>query len=191
LEGTPLPNLDDPDDPVTPGRLLARDALDWADRPVAAAYGAVDPLTVPRCMFSFLRPDWSAGSRPLRELAHGALLERDLADRPLADPPDPRFYNCAPAGLAVCRLHGGERVSLWNLHRHHEHLEFDLPRERPRMIVEPPGCRAYELDAVLGMVLIEPDDDRITLTWTASMEVAAEFPEGMCKEMRHAAIWDR
>jgi hypothetical protein len=191
LEGELLPNLDDPDDPVEPQRLLADDALDWIDRPAAAAYCAIDELTFPRCVFYLLRPDWRAPKRPVYEVRMGMLQERDLHDRPIEQPPDPRIFNHAPAGLAMRLLRGAERVSLWNLHPEHELLEFDLPAERPRLLVEPPGTRTFELEAQLKTVLVQPDENLVTLTWAGAMDVAAVYPAAMCREMRHAAAWER
>jgi hypothetical protein len=184
-----VPNLDDPDDPVEPHRLLAEDALDWVDRPTSASYGPLELTQFPRCMFHLLRPDWRPPARMIRELALGALDPGDLADRPLRDPVSPRAFNCGPPGLSGVRLRGDERVSLRNLHPRHEILEFDLPGERPRLLVEPPSTRVFELEAKLATVLLEPDEDRVTLTWAGSMPVAAVFPEEMCKEMRHGVLW--
>jgi hypothetical protein len=186
-----MPNLEDPDDRVTVERLLARDPLAWIDCPASACYEPLDYITFPRCMFHLIRPDWKSPSRSLYELKLGALQERDLRDRGFAEPPDPRFFNCAPAGLAAQRMRGDERVTLWNLHCDHALLEFDLPSDPPRLLIEPPGCRATDLEPWLATVLIEPDDDRITLTWIGSMDVATVFPDVMCKEMKHAAVWSR
>jgi Uncharacterized protein conserved in bacteria (DUF2169) len=97
--------------------------------------------------------------------------------------------NGAPPGLAVCRLEGGERVSLRNLHREHALLEFDLPLAPRRMLLEPPGVAARELLPRLGAVLIEPDRDLVTLTWAGSLEVAAPYPVEMMEAMRHACVW--
>jgi hypothetical protein len=191
LDGVLLPNLDDPEDPVEPERILAADTLDWADRPLGASYGPIDVLTVPRCFFHLVRPDWRPDSRPLREMALGCVGPADLRDRHLAEPPDPRVFCCAPAGLARERLRGNERISLWHLHRSFELLELDLPAERPRLLLEPPGAGVREMPAQLQTVLIEPDEDRVTLTWTGSMPVAAVFPESMCREMRHGVIWEK
>jgi hypothetical protein len=140
-------------------------------------------------MFLF-PPELREARRPVHEIALGGLLREDLARRPLLlSPPDPRVHNCAPAGLAVCRLRGGERVRLWNLHPNHELLEFDLPGDEPRLVVELPGVGARDLAAVLHTVLIEPDADRVTLAWVGSLEVAIPYPEEMTRELRRAAIW--
>jgi hypothetical protein len=191
LDGAALPNLMAPDDVVTPGRILATDAYDWADRPVAAGYGPIDALTFPRCMHWFLQPLWRASSRPLAEVRTGVLDPGDLGERQPHEPPDPRYHNSAPPGQAATRLCGRERLKLWNLHPRHQLIEVDLPAEQPRLAVEPPGCRVHELEATLATVLVEPDADRLTLTWAGSMPTAAPYPDEMCHEMGHAAIWQR
>jgi hypothetical protein len=190
IVGTLAPNLEDASDPVAPERLLARDTLDWIDRPVAACYEPIDWFTFPRAMF-LLPPDFHPPTRPVHELASGALLSDDLRERDLFAAPDGRAYNCAPAGLAVCRLDGTERVSLWNLHAQHELLEFDLPDDRPRFILEPPGVAPRELRPLLQTVLIEPDEERVTLTWAGMLEVAMPYPDEMTRTMRHSVAWSR
>jgi hypothetical protein len=189
IDGQPLPNLEDPEDPVTPDRLLHQGPHDWIDGPAAACYEPIDPYTFPRAAF-FLLPVYTPAKRPVRELAQGALLPADLDPTPrLPLPPNPRLYNCAPSGLAVCRLSGGERVRLRNLHPKHEVLEFDLPAERPSLFVELPNIGAKKLDPVLQTVSIEPDRERLTMTWTGTLDVAVPFPQPVLEEMRHAAVY--
>jgi hypothetical protein len=191
LHGAPLPSLEDPTDPVTPERLLSERTTEWIDRPVAAGYGPIDVFTFPRSTF-LLKPAFDTPTRPVHEIGSGAVLAEDLA-RPFdgRGGRNPRVYNRAPAGLAVCRLAGGERVSLWNLHRSHALFEFDLPADRPRMLLEPPGAGTRELEPLLQTVLLEPDKGWVTLTWTGSLEVAAPYPEKMMQTMRHAVLWSR
>jgi hypothetical protein len=160
---------------------------------VAACYAPIDAFTFPRAMF-LIPPAFDPPARPVHELLIGALaredMERKLDLRNLI-PTDRRMFNAAPAGLAVCRLEGGERVSLWNLHAAHDLLEFDLPADRPKLVLEPPGVAPRELPATLGTVLIEPDEGRVTLTWAGVLAVAAPYPDEMTASMRHAAMWPR
>lgn len=191
LDGTLAPNLEDPTDPITPDRLLSATTKDWIDRPVAACYEPIDLFTFPRAVF-LIRPAFNPPARPVHELGTGAVLRADL-DKPfdLRTFGDRRAYNSAPAGLAVCRLQGAERVSLWNLHARHELLEFDLPDDRPTLVLEPPGVAPRELQPLLQTVLIEPDLDRVTLTWAGVLPVAMPYPEEMTASMRHAVVWKR
>ena len=191
IANTLAPNLEDPEDPVTPDRLLAADALDWIDRPASACYEPVAPLAFPRSQF-FLPPERAHSARAIRETTEGVLATSDLER--VFNPkmmPDPRFYNCSAAGFRRAALAGDERVSLWNLHRSAELFEFDLPAERPKILMQPPGCEARELCAVLKNVLVEPDDDRVTLTWCALMATAMPFPDEVLSQVRHAVVWER
>ncbi len=191
FHGALAPNLEDPTDPVTPDRLLSATTTDWIDRPVAACYEPIDLFTFPRAAF-FIRPKFDDPQRSVHELSSGAVLREDL-DRPfdLRNLGNPRMYNSAPAGLAVCRLEGAERVSLWNMHARHELLELDLPDDRPKLLLEPPGVGTRELAPLLQTVLIEPDLDRVTLTWVGVLPVAMPYPAEMLASMRHAAVWGR
>jgi hypothetical protein len=191
LHGAPLPNLEDPTDPITPDRILSKSTIDWADRPVAACYEAIDVFTFPRAAF-FIRPVFEAPAKPIHELASGAVLAEDLT-RPFDEhgPRQPRVYNRAPAGLAVCRLTGRERVKLTNLHRERAHLEFELPDDTPKFTLDLPGVGERRLEPTLSTVSIEPDSDRVVLTWAASMRVAMPYPEEMTKSMRRLVRWER
>jgi len=191
LHGAPLPNLEDPTDPITPDGILSKTTLDWIDRPVAACYEAIDVFTFPRAAF-FIRPVFDTQTRPVHELASGAVLAEDLT-RPFEEhaPRQPRVYNRAPAGLAVCRLTGRERVKLTNLHRERSQLEFDLPDDTPKFTLDLPGVGERRLEPMLSTVSIEPDQDRVVLTWAASMRVAMPYPEEMTSSMRRLVRWER
>jgi hypothetical protein len=189
LAGAPVPNLDDATDPVRPDRMLVADCLDWIDCPAAACFTPIDVFTFPRALF-FLPAEFSPAKRPIHEVTTGIIGRADLARMERFDGTiHPRSFNCAPAGLATNRLYGGERVQLWNLHREREMFEFDLPGERPRLLIEPPGVGTREMEALLQTVVIEPDLDRVTLTWAGAIPVAAVYPDEMTAVMRHGVTW--
>ena len=180
--------MSDPDDPVRLDRLLASDPDDWTARPLAASYDAVDPLTFPRSYLWGLGP--IAVTEDLVELRQGTLAAGDITTMPQRHQPDPRAYNAAAPGLGLVRLQGNEPVTLWNLSPRAERLELRLPADRPQILIEPPGTRTFELEPVLGTVLLEPDDDRVTLTWTGALPVAAPYSAEQYEEMRHAVVWN-
>ena len=190
LEGAPVPSLEDPEDPVTTERLLARSPLDWLDRPVAACYEPVGLFAFPRLAY-WLGAEHLSPARPVREVQRGLLRPDQIDGLPAGRAPDPRAYQCSAAGFAGVRLHGAERVRLVNLHPSHEALDFSLPGESPRLLLEPPGCGVQELPPLLQTVLFEPEEDRVTLTWAGTLEVAAPYPEELCREMRSAVQWTR
>lgn len=189
LDGAALPNLSDPDDPIELERLFAADPYDWLDRPLPAGYGPIDGLTFPRCWLFGVGLEISRRRRPVREVALGALHEQEAAKLDDPDDTQPRAFNCAPPGLATTQLRGDERVELYNLHRDAEHFVFELPGERPRLLVEPPNAGTFELEPRLTTVFIEPDEDRVTLTWAGSTPAAGLYSPEACATMRHAALW--
>lgn len=188
LDGMLAPNLDDPNDPVTPERLLTTGLDDWTRHPVPASYGAMDAVTFPRCAWLGIAPPSMSEVEALS--LHEVRVQHaiEAAEIHTAEP-NPRRYNCAAPGLGQTRLRGGEGFRLLHLHRRHRQLDGWLPRSWPTLYLEPPNTRQYELKATLGMVIFEPDEDRVTLTWTGAMPVAAEFPEAMCEAMPHAVAW--
>jgi hypothetical protein len=191
LAGALVPNLADASDPVLPDRLVARDYMAWIDCPVAACFEPIDAVTFPRSLF-LLPALFDKPTRPIPEATVGVLTSTDLARMDAYDPAlHPRALNCAAAGLATHRLYGGERIQLWNLHRDRELFEVDLPGERPRLLVEPPGVGAREMEPLLQTVEIEPEHDRVTLTWAGAIEAAMVYPPEMTAEIRHHAVWSR
>ena len=189
LDGKPLPNLSDPGDPVELSRLLAADPCDWLDRPGPASYGPVGALTFPRCLWSGIGLQCSQRSRPVREVALGALHAHEVEQIDHPEPAQARAFNCAPPGLSTAQLTGREQVQLWNLHPGAEHYCFALPAERPRLLLEPPKAGTFELQPKLATVFIEPDEERLTLTWAGTTPAAGIYSPEQCAKMRHAVTW--
>lgn len=188
LEGARAPNLEDPEDPVTPDRLLAKGPFDWLDRPTAACYSPLDIFTFPRAAL-LVSPAFDPPARPIREIQIGALREMDLGGQDLRKPSlDLRAAQCAPPGLSMS-VTARTRVSLWHLWPGREMVEIDLPPEVPQLILEPQGCAPVELKPLLKTILFDIDEERIVLTWSGSMEVAAPYPGEMCASMRRAVRW--
>jgi hypothetical protein len=189
LHDTRAPSFEDPLDPVTPDRLAARNALDWIDRPAAACFAPLDLHVFPRSLFA-IPPPFTRPARPVYEVALGALREEDLR-RSVMDEVDDRLANIAAPGLAAHRLHGAEVARLRHLHPHAREVIFALPGDVPRVAIEPPNAGVHELRPQLATVLIEPEIDRVTLTWCASLPVAAPYPDAVLSQVRHAVIWPR
>ncbi len=80
-------------------------------------------------------------------------------------------------------------MQLWNLHPGAEHYCFALPAERPRLLLEPPKAGTFELQPKLATVFIEPDEERLTLTWAGTTPAAGIYSPEQCAKMRHAVTW--
>ncbi|MFQ5503533.1 MAG: DUF2169 domain-containing protein [Planctomycetota bacterium] len=142
LAGRPLPNLEDP-------ACLVEKAGDKA-RP--AAFGFVAPSWQPRLSYAGTYDEaWQKSRAPY--------LPKDF---------DPRFFNAAHPDL-VCDgyLEGGEPVRIENASRNGL-LEFTLPGCRLGIEVRIAG-RSEKPEPKLETVLIEPDENRLSLVWRASL----------------------
>ncbi len=135
-----MPNLEHPDQPVS--RMT--------EHPEPMGFGAIPPA-------------WRA-----REQFSGTYDEHWRVERApyLPDDFDGRFFNMAhPRLIYPGFLQGGETVTLTNARRQGP-LCFDLPDVEPTVISVISG-HEQELDVRLETLLIEPDDQRFSITWCA------------------------
>jgi hypothetical protein len=140
--GVRLPNLEDP---VCPWRALG-------DRPPPAGFGFLAPSWQPRRGYAGTYDEaWAATRAPF--------LPRDF---------DPRFANAASAGLTFEEgLRGGEPIALDGVSRTGT-VRSVVPALWPRVEVVVAGKREAP-PVQLETVLIEPDEQRMSLTWRAAL----------------------
>lgn len=141
MDGQPLPNLEDPAHSI--------DAL--GDRVPPACFGFVAPGWLPRRAFAgTYDPPWLKKRAPY--------LPADF---------DPRFFNAAAPELTFQRFFtGGEPIEVLGASRDGP-IRFEIPRCRPRVTVQVSG-RADRPEAHLETVLIEPDLNRVSLSFRAA-----------------------
>lgn len=189
IDGMLAPNFEDPDDPVTIGRIRREDPDDWLDAPVAAGFGPIDPFTFPRAALIFPM----AHRRPRRavmEVTAGDLTAADLADRsPLGSPTDSRAFSCGSSRLRFLALRGDEEVVLRHLCPDSTTLTTRLPDARVAVTLAPPGCPPRRLAAGLRHVELRPTEGTMTLTYAAAMPVAAVFPPDVMERVGIDVHW--
>lgn len=149
LEGLRLPNLEHP------GHLIDHPKA----RPPVAGFGFLGRAWLPRRLLAgTYDAQWSDARAPL--------LPGDF---------DPRFYCGAPEGqVAMPHLRGGERVLILGASRRGA-LNFDLPAPEIEMAVS----IRHEVSAlrpVLDTVVIEPDDERVVLSYRATLPCPRLLP---------------
>lgn len=144
LLGKPAPNVEDPRAPVEGPSVRGK--------PVG--FGAIAPSWAPRVQHVGTYDDaWEKTRAPY--------LPRDF---------DRRFFNVAPEGLVFPQgLVGGEPVAMLGLHPSGM-LRFDLPRCELGIVVTLAG-KEQRLACRLETVVLEPTDERFSLSWRASLPV--------------------
>lgn len=139
---TPLPNIEDP-------QHLIRSI---GDQPPPAGFGFIAASWLPRRSFAGTYDEaWQKSRAPY--------LPTDF---------DPRFFNAAHPDLVFDRfLQGGEPVRVENASRNGP-LSFNLPRCQLNIQVKVAG-QTQQPPTNLETVLIEPEDNRLSLVWRASV----------------------
>ena len=140
--GVRLPNLEDP---LCPWRALG-------DRPPPAGFGFVAPSWQPRRAYAgTYDAEWAASRAPF--------LPSDF---------DLRFANAASAGLTFEEgLRGGEPIALDGVSREGP-VRSVVPALWPRVEVVVGGKREAP-PAQLETLLLEPDEQRMSLSWRAAL----------------------
>lgn len=195
FEALALPNLELPTDLLTPERLCVGDPDRWPLQPVPAGFDWCEQSWFPRFAFAGMGVAHTVAASDFIEVRSGYLRAEHVMRNPLAsetpitDHFDDRIFNGASPWLVLPTLTGAERVVLTNLHRRHARVEFELPGERPQVLVDVPGRGATELTATLATVLLEPDEDRVSLVWGARLPIELPLTEAQESSLRYAVRW--
>jgi hypothetical protein len=171
IDGLELPTVEDPDDLLTPGRLFAGHPDAWSRQPLPVGLSWVNYGWFPRSAFMGLDrvklpPGETPGSARLKEVERGWAPADVLAGRPF----EARFHekggNGAPSPFIFePHLSGREEITLANLDPREPELTFQLPGERPRIVIQPLGEGERETPEKLMSVLVDVPKRRVSLVW--------------------------
>lgn len=148
VEGVRLPNVEDP-------RALVEKP---GDRPAPAGFGFVSRAWMPRRAYAGTYDErWKRERFPF--------LPEDF---------DERFFDAAGPNLTTAEpLRGGEQVVVTNVLEEGE-LRFHVPRRLLGMTVSVKG-KTSEHVPELATLLMEPDEQRVSLTWRVTVPVPRAF----------------
>jgi hypothetical protein len=169
IENLPLPNIEDPNDPLTPGRLCAGDFMHWERQPMPQGFGWTMKMWHPRSSYAGVMPADRALEQELRK-EYSTLVppgQRKLYAETQLPTMDFRFFNGASADLILPFLSGDEQVLLVNLGAQGD-SQFRLPGERPHVGLDI-GLGIQEPEVVLHTVLIRLEDRQVDLVWRGAV----------------------
>jgi len=174
VQGRELPNLERPDDRLTPERLVVGNPMDWGRQPVPVGFDYLEPSAFPRTALLGIPP----GSRiPWAEMpevglglvpadySRGTILECEPAEIPNVI--HPHGSRCASLGLWLPFLTGREMVLLEGMDPKSPLLRVSLPGELPVFSGRWPGSLGQELAGTLQLVEVDVDGRTLTLIWSA------------------------
>lgn len=172
VQGRELPNLELPDDRLTPDRLIVGNPLAWARQPRPANLGVVDLASFPRSAMVALPPPTTDPPLPYPEVERG-LLPADFCRGNLFTTPPEKFPGlihpwagrCTAPEMWLPFLDGSEWIALEGMDPRHPRCTFRLPGERPYFQVHGLESRPTELEAELYLVDIDVPTRTVVLVW--------------------------
>jgi hypothetical protein len=165
VEGLRLPNIEDPQDLLTPDRILIEKPDRWSGQPLPDGLGWFHRNWYPRCSFTGAFPAYVDVDTVLREETLDLVPKRQIGlARQFKLPSfDVRFNNGASRGLTFPYLKGNETFRLTNLTPTGS-LVFKLPGETPGMTLDI-GSGENELQPVLHTVCIRLEEMQVDMIW--------------------------
>jgi hypothetical protein len=165
IEGMPLPNVEDPNDVLTPDRVVIDDPARWHLQPIPHGLGWRQRNWYPRDALLGSYPAFLPVGTVTAEEQMG-LLQRNqiaLAKQCRLAPFEAGFNNGASIGLIFGALRGDERITLRGL-TPDSLLEFQLPGETPKMALDL-GEGLIPLQTRLQTISIRPDESAMDIIW--------------------------
>jgi hypothetical protein len=172
VDGLVLPNVEDPDDLLTPERVIIEEPERWPLQPLPAGFGWRQRDWYPRSALLGVLPPFLEPGTVTREEQAG-LLPRNhvaLAKQFRLQTFEARFNNGASYGMIFRQLTPGETVKLSGFSPEPFPV-FALPDEVPEIFLDL-GEGEQRLQARLHTLSIRPDDRSFDLVWAGALPYA-------------------
>jgi hypothetical protein len=160
-----VPNLEDPDHPVTDDSLVLSQFEKWTDAPKPASFGYTRRNFYPRYTYAGIIPEMLQGTAEQYNKLKGNNSGTNA-------PPklDFRVYQGASDGLWGAELRGDEQVQLDYLDKSEPNFLFKLPGDIPEMKIDIGGGNV-NLNPALHTVYIDMTKKSLTMLWRGSVEI--------------------
>ena len=165
VDGLPLPNIEDPQDLMTPERLFIEEPDRWHAQPLPQGFGWRQRTWYPRAALLGAYPPFLDAGVVTAEERMGLLPKHHvaLAKQSRLRPMEAQFANGASFGMIFAAFKGDEDVVIGRLTRDGL-LKFSLPGDTPAIGLDL-GRGTQPLEAQLHTVSIRPDDLALDLIW--------------------------
>ncbi|MEM9188106.1 MAG: DUF2169 domain-containing protein [Myxococcota bacterium] len=185
LEGVRLPNLEDPEDRLTPERLIVEDPRDWWKQPLPWCFDWMHPVCFPRRNYFMGAQPWFPGPEDERmpEVQRGFIAPnyRSRWNDPERPAVDPSFFQGASHGMVFKDLAPGTPIRVEGMHPEKQVIGFDVPRP-PKIEFELEGT-IREVEPRLHHVVCRPNDLMVNFVYGASTALHRAFIPGVHKKI--------
>jgi hypothetical protein len=160
-----VPNLEDPDHPVTEESLVVSQFEKWTEAPKPVSFGFTRRNSYPRYTYAGVLPEMLQGVAEQYKQTHGN-LSGDIIIPKL----DFRVYQGASEGLWGADLYGDESVQIDYMDKYEPYYSFELPGDIPEMKIDI-GDGTSLLKPSIHTVAINMEDKVFTMVWRGSVEI--------------------
>ncbi|MDN5938197.1 MAG: DUF2169 domain-containing protein [Salinisphaera sp.] len=189
VEALQLPNLEDPDDILSPTRLVVGDPFDWPRMPMPQATDWLCYGWFPRIAYFGMTPAFHNGATPVPEIARSLVAPDLMTDETPTTERALRMTMGASLGLQMPHLGGGENLRLVRMHPADDIWAFALPTERPRLWIDGREGKLVETEPVIHTVMIEPDKNRLSIVWRGAGPARRPYMDEELEEMPFRVVW--
>lgn len=184
LEGVRLPEIEDPDDLLTPERFLVGDPRQWWRQPLPWCFDWVHPMMFPRYVYFDPEEDaWYPAPQDERmpEVRRRFLMPRYRDDRDPSDFANPAFFQEASHGMVFADLVPGTPIVVRGMHPERREVTFTVP--------EPPHWEWFLEDEVkrarpaLHHIVVRPGDEVVHVVWGSQVELPRAYVPGIHKRI--------
>lgn len=165
-----LPNIEDPNNLLTPDRLCLVDYKNWEGQPMPVGLGWLPKGYKPRSDFAGVMPADRSTEEELRK-AYANLLpkeEREVYINNKLPEMDFHFFNGASQGLAMNYLKGDERVTTNNLSKKGQCV-FELPDDNPDISIDI-GNNVQETEVFIHTIMIHMEERLVDIVWRGAID---------------------
>ena len=173
IEGRELPNIERPDDLLTPARLVVDNPLTWNKQPLPVGFDYLDAASFPRSAMMGLPPPMAKQQEPVVEVGRQLIPEDyclgNVFSTPASELPNvihPLVGRCASLDLWLPFLRGNEEVLLSGMNRHIPEYLVRLPGEIPVFTINSLNYNSTKTDADLLLVSINLHLEVLTMIWS-------------------------
>jgi len=178
LDGLVLPSVENPEDPLTPERLVTGSPAHWWRQPLPWSCDWFHPTWYPRCLHFGGLPDLPDDDSMVEEVRRGYVppgQNARFARAGISEIVNPQFGDAAAPGLVLPFLRGHEAIRLRGMTPEGE-LVVRLPGERPRFQVRV-GGKLLDLAPVVNRVLVSVEEMGLYIVWHAAFAPSHPLPE--------------
>ncbi len=189
LDFLELPNLEDPRNLLSPESMVVKDPKLWYRMPLPRSTDWVTPSWFPRVAYFGLNNITEKINFNLEEINRRWAELDILSIKPLRGNVHPRCTNGASLGLQLPYIMPGEKIRLTNIHPKFTDFTLHLPPDYPNIWVDGRKGKLLPTKPVIHTIIIEPDENRLSIVWRGSGPALRPYHEEELKTMPFKVEW--